>query len=210
LARESGVDRATINKIEQGKRSPSIATLESLSRTLAVEVADFFPKAQAPLFQEPPEQEPAEEWRAAWEAAADEARRLRETGWARMWKVLAEWRASKRRGEPYSTRRKYLDEMGNVLQEVYDADEAVGWAYIQAGSTPPGAIEASLPSYLQEESRATTQFYGELVGLVKSARLSVLTGDAATAAKQATAEQPAAEHARLEGRPRGVEEPRVA
>jgi transcriptional regulator with XRE-family HTH domain len=49
LARESGVDRATINKIEQGKRSPSIATLESLSRALAVEVADFFPKAQAPL-----------------------------------------------------------------------------------------------------------------------------------------------------------------
>jgi transcriptional regulator with XRE-family HTH domain len=49
LARESGVDRATINKIEQGKRSPSIATLESLARTLGVEVADFFPKAQAPL-----------------------------------------------------------------------------------------------------------------------------------------------------------------
>jgi len=49
LARESGVDRATINKIEQGKRSPSIATLESLARTLGVEVADFFPKAQATL-----------------------------------------------------------------------------------------------------------------------------------------------------------------
>jgi transcriptional regulator with XRE-family HTH domain len=49
LARESGVDRATINKIEQGKRSPSIATLENLSRALGVEVADFFPKAQAPL-----------------------------------------------------------------------------------------------------------------------------------------------------------------
>ena len=49
LARESGVDRATINKIEQGKRSPSIATLESLSRALAVEIADFFPKDQAPL-----------------------------------------------------------------------------------------------------------------------------------------------------------------
>jgi len=54
LARESGVDRATINKIEQGKRSPSIATLESLSRVLAVEVADFFPKAQAPLPLEEP------------------------------------------------------------------------------------------------------------------------------------------------------------
>jgi transcriptional regulator with XRE-family HTH domain len=49
LARESGVDRATINKIEQGKRSPSIATLESLARALGVEIADFFPKVQSPL-----------------------------------------------------------------------------------------------------------------------------------------------------------------
>jgi transcriptional regulator with XRE-family HTH domain len=49
LARQSGVDRATINKIEQGKRSPSIATLESLAQAMGVEVADFFPKAQPPL-----------------------------------------------------------------------------------------------------------------------------------------------------------------
>jgi transcriptional regulator with XRE-family HTH domain len=49
LAKASGVDRATINKIEQGHRSPTIETLEKLAGALGNEMADFFPKAQAPL-----------------------------------------------------------------------------------------------------------------------------------------------------------------
>ena len=49
LAQESGVDRATINQVEGGRRSPTISTLEVLATALDVEVADFFPKAQAPL-----------------------------------------------------------------------------------------------------------------------------------------------------------------
>jgi transcriptional regulator with XRE-family HTH domain len=49
LAQESGVDRATINQVEGGRRSPTIATLEVLAATMGAEVADFFPKAQAPL-----------------------------------------------------------------------------------------------------------------------------------------------------------------
>ena len=49
LAQESGVDRATINQVEGGRRSPTIATLELLASALGAEVADFFPKAQAPL-----------------------------------------------------------------------------------------------------------------------------------------------------------------
>jgi DNA-binding XRE family transcriptional regulator len=49
LAQESGVDRATINQVEGGRRSPTISTLEVLAAALGVEVADFFPKAQPPL-----------------------------------------------------------------------------------------------------------------------------------------------------------------
>lgn len=49
LARASGVDRVTINKVEQGKRSPSIETLEKLARAMGVEIGDFFPKVRAPL-----------------------------------------------------------------------------------------------------------------------------------------------------------------
>lgn len=50
LADESGVNKATINQVEQGKRSPSIATLESLARAMGAEVADFFPRVQPDLF----------------------------------------------------------------------------------------------------------------------------------------------------------------
>jgi transcriptional regulator with XRE-family HTH domain len=49
LAQESGVDRATINQAEGGRRSPTISTLELLATALGAEVADFFPKVQAPL-----------------------------------------------------------------------------------------------------------------------------------------------------------------
>jgi transcriptional regulator with XRE-family HTH domain len=49
LAQESGVDRATINQVEGGRRSPTISTLEVLAAALGAEVADFFPKAQPPL-----------------------------------------------------------------------------------------------------------------------------------------------------------------
>ncbi len=49
LAEESGVDRATINQAEGGHRSPTIETLEKLALAMGTEVADFFPKAQAPL-----------------------------------------------------------------------------------------------------------------------------------------------------------------
>jgi transcriptional regulator with XRE-family HTH domain len=55
LAQESGVDRATINQVEGGRRSPTIATLELLASALGAEVADFFPKVQAPLPLDAPE-----------------------------------------------------------------------------------------------------------------------------------------------------------
>jgi transcriptional regulator with XRE-family HTH domain len=49
LADASGVNKATINQIERGRRSPNLDTLEKLADALAVEMADFFPKAQPPL-----------------------------------------------------------------------------------------------------------------------------------------------------------------
>ncbi len=49
LADASGVNKATINQIERGRRSPNVETLEKLAAALSVEVADFFPKAQSPL-----------------------------------------------------------------------------------------------------------------------------------------------------------------
>ncbi len=59
LADASGVNKATINQIERGRRSPNVETLEKLASALGAEVADFFPKAQAPL----PFDAGAEQWR---------------------------------------------------------------------------------------------------------------------------------------------------
>jgi transcriptional regulator with XRE-family HTH domain len=49
LADASGVNKATINQIERGRRSPNARTLEKLAAALGVEIGDFFPLAQAPL-----------------------------------------------------------------------------------------------------------------------------------------------------------------
>jgi transcriptional regulator with XRE-family HTH domain len=206
LAKESGVSPATIYELENGRRRPNPSTLRKLAGALDVDVADLlggeYPKAGAlPSPTQPPLNGFEEERRAVWEATVENARRLRETGRAQMWKALSEWRTSKWRGEPYAARRKYLDEMGNLLQEVYDADVALGQAYLEAALTQ-GDSAASGPRYLQEESRTTSHFYGELLGLVKSAGLSVRTGADAAAAKRAAAVQPE--------RPYSVEDPDAA
>jgi transcriptional regulator with XRE-family HTH domain len=52
LSEESGVNKATINQIERGRRSPNVETLERLADALDVGVGDFFPKAQAPLWSD--------------------------------------------------------------------------------------------------------------------------------------------------------------
>jgi transcriptional regulator with XRE-family HTH domain len=49
LADTSGVNKATINQLERGRRSPNLETLDKLAAGLGVEVADLLPKAQAPL-----------------------------------------------------------------------------------------------------------------------------------------------------------------
>lgn len=68
LAKASGVDRGTIIRVESGKRSPTIETLEKLARAMGAEIGDFFPKAQASL---PLEYGMGE----AWQRGVEEARK---------------------------------------------------------------------------------------------------------------------------------------
>ena len=49
LAVEAGMAPSAVNQIENGKRSPSASSLNKLAQALEVEVADLFPKEQAPL-----------------------------------------------------------------------------------------------------------------------------------------------------------------
>ncbi len=55
LANLADVNKVTLIRIESGKGNPNIETLEKLANALGVEIAEFFPKAQASLFQ--PEEE---------------------------------------------------------------------------------------------------------------------------------------------------------
>jgi len=184
------------------------STVRRLAEVLGVEVTDLRGDAEHPLGEEPPSQQLTlngaleEERRAAWEATVDNARSLRDTAQARMWKGLSEWRASRQREEPEAARRKYLDEMGDLLQEVYEAYTAVGDAYIQAALNTPGGSDARVPSYLREESRKANDFYVELFGLVRSAGLTIRTGEDAAAAKRA-----AKGHPEGKGKPHEVKEP---
>jgi transcriptional regulator with XRE-family HTH domain len=49
LAVYAGSSQPTVNQIESGRRNPSTRTVEKLAEALGVEVADLFPKGQAPL-----------------------------------------------------------------------------------------------------------------------------------------------------------------
>ena len=49
LAYHAGLAPSVISQIENGKRDPSARTLRKLAEALSVEVADLFPKGQAPL-----------------------------------------------------------------------------------------------------------------------------------------------------------------
>jgi len=63
LSVETGLAVSGISQIENGRRNPNAATLARLAGALDVEVADLFPKAQAPLPFEGVEQE---QWRSSF------------------------------------------------------------------------------------------------------------------------------------------------
>ncbi len=60
LAASVGTGPAAISRIENGRQSPNMETLEKIARALELEVRDLFPKAQTPLFTQPPNEEVGE------------------------------------------------------------------------------------------------------------------------------------------------------
>jgi transcriptional regulator with XRE-family HTH domain len=98
LAFRSRLAPSVISQIENGKRDPSAGTLKKLAKALEVEVADLFPKGQAPLpFEEAPSLEdlhaaagcesdwlicPEARWHTSWSAEPcprEAMERVRET-----------------------------------------------------------------------------------------------------------------------------------
>jgi transcriptional regulator with XRE-family HTH domain len=79
LARVSGVDQATISRLENAHNVPSVSTVEKLAAGLGVEVSDFFPKAEPPLFDLSPEPRGVAEAAFPWaEAILETVGRWRE------------------------------------------------------------------------------------------------------------------------------------
>jgi transcriptional regulator with XRE-family HTH domain len=95
LAVSVGTGPSAISQIENGRRNPNSETLAKLARALEVEVADLFPKVQAPLsFEELPEEVLAERQRQRFlQQAPSEDERIQRikqtadiaTGYAARW-----------------------------------------------------------------------------------------------------------------------------
>jgi excisionase family DNA binding protein len=129
-----------------------------------------------------------EERSTAWESATENARRLREDGQGRMAELLSTWRASKKRGDPYAARRGYLDAVGTLLQQAYDAETAL-----------VAALSSVHLADQWPEVQKADRFYVELWRRVQEAGLSIRTDG-----------EQADEHTQSEMRPDRVEEPRAA
>ncbi len=158
LAVEAGVAVSGVSQIENGKRNPNSGTLLKLAKALDVDVADFFPKGQAPLWSD----ESVEERHAQWEAAVLRARQLRQHGRTRMAELLASWRERKD--------RQYLIQMAELLQDAYDAEIAV-LENVQVGLDAPAHVDGDDPAW--EEYREASHFYGALREMVRGAGLLV-------------------------------------
>jgi transcriptional regulator with XRE-family HTH domain len=196
-AKMAGVSPTTISGIESGKITrPHLKTLLKIARALGADVGELRDsgKAEAPPSPTQPPLNGFEERRTDWSTAVKEAKRLREIGPLRMDEALDAWRASKERGEGYAARRIYLDAMGMLLQQAYDAVTAL----VKASS---GARLADQWPEIQKADR----FYVELWRRIQDAGLSIRTDG-----EQAAEQEALTEGAQPEPRPYCVEEPEAA
>jgi transcriptional regulator with XRE-family HTH domain len=101
LAVEAGIAVSGVSQIENGKRNPNASTLVKLARALDVEVADFFPKVEAPLWSDSTPEERRTRYLRSWRAF--------------VWKLIQRWEA-----DPPKTSREIavvLDTMQALIDE---------------------------------------------------------------------------------------------
>jgi transcriptional regulator with XRE-family HTH domain len=168
-AKMAGVSPTTISGIESGKITrPHLKTLLKIARALGADVGELREsgKAEAPPSPTQPRFNGFEEERgAAWEAAVDDAHRLREGGRARLEELLAAWQASRERGEPRSARRGYLNEIEQLFNEAYDATHSLADILFTVDGLP--APEN------WEEVTAAERFYRTLIEVMRDAGFRV-------------------------------------
>jgi transcriptional regulator with XRE-family HTH domain len=167
LAALADVDPSTVNQIERGAREASPATLRKLADALDVSIAalleDTSPKGRAPSSQEKLFNNGIveEERRARWEAAVENARRLREGGHARLEELVTAWQASRERGELRSARRRYKEEIEQLFNKAHGAAHGLADFLF---------VEGGIPAEEDwEEVRAADRFYWTLIEMMRNA-----------------------------------------
>jgi transcriptional regulator with XRE-family HTH domain len=143
LARSSGVDRATLNQLEGGRRSPTIDTLEKLAGTLAVEVADFFPRAQPDLFDAAAKS--ASDAREA-EAAGAKLIRLSDEGNTQLLERAREGDTESLEAEAAAMEERYQ----RMVREQYDAQDVFYSMTAGAYATQLAALAVARGGGLEE------------------------------------------------------------
>jgi excisionase family DNA binding protein len=108
--------------------------------------------------------------RAEWDAAVRNARQLRQHGRGRLEGLLSSWHESRERGESSAARRGYLAEIGELLDEAYNAEMALKSALTDRLDL------VDLDEFA--ELQAADRFYVELFNLVQRAELSIRTDGA--------------------------------
>lgn len=160
LAEEAGRSSRSIAGYEAGAEArPN--TARRLAEALGVEVIDL-----------------ARQDDAEWEKAVDNFRRFRSYAKDRLRGALSAWRLAKEEGSSEQERRQYLDEVGEILQEAYDAEKDL-LRNAQDGLDSMGVLppenpdDAYAPNAYWEEVREASRLYGELMGMVQGAGLYV-------------------------------------
>jgi transcriptional regulator with XRE-family HTH domain len=165
VADRAGTSLFTIQRIERGEGNVRPKTGRGVAAALGVPIEELLPKAQAPLFRELPEKQLVEERLAGWEAAVEEARRLREGGRAQLAELLACHAASRARGELRSARRRYLDEIVQLFNKAYGATHRLADLLFAEGGIPAPDD--------WEEVRAADRFYWTLIEMMRNAGFQI-------------------------------------
>jgi transcriptional regulator with XRE-family HTH domain len=202
LARRVGVAPNTVWRYEAGEREPSMAMLEKIARALRTEPAELL-REPSPLAAAPSrasrESVSASVRRASamledTQRALLEVERLMETARPRVEESLARVKeasarideVSARVDEAYASYREQvarLQEVGRVMDEVYDTEMKLGWAYVKA-MMEEGSPEGHRARRLRSASRKMVLFYEELVDLIRDAGVQVKRQDEGKAVEE--------------------------
>ena len=156
VADRAGTSLFTIQRIERGEGNVRPKTGRGVAAALGVPIEELLPKAQAPLFRELPEQEPAEERRELQRAAAvrdafEDLRRtaIRFEGYHAIQKAIDEYREQwEERLAEGDFDKAALEEAGRALKAFWPAVTAAADAEMiegtQWGAQPEKTAEQSV------------------------------------------------------------------